>query len=265
MQVGTNTRRINFSNSEIENLAAMRLAQEPWRWRKAILAAYLTPGTKVAAFAILEFVNRRSGRCFASYQTIAASCGLKERMVRAAVAALKAAGLARVVQRGCKRTNLIYPALPAVTVMDPQSDRHDHAAVTVTAMPPNLREEPQRENNLTDRPSLELAVSETAELHTFGKKEESKEIPIETTDRPIRRGNSDHASYCFITAEAVKMLGFGAKLPDGRYADRTIWESLPADRREIMVQRNRKGLLMASEVAEAVRGIILAPTNQRAA
>lgn len=264
MQVGTKTRNENFSNSEIENLASMRLSAEPWRWRKAILASKLTPGAKVAAFAILEFVNRKSGKCFASYQTIAGMCSMTERGVRAAVSALKAAGLIRVVQRGCKQTNLIYLALP-VTVTAAQGDRHDHARVTGTTMPPNLREEPLREDNLTDRPSLELPVSATAEIHAFEGKARKPDRPSETTDSPIRRGNSDHAAYCWITAAAVRMLGCGPKLPDGRFLDRIIWESIPADRRAVMVERNRRGLLMHSEVAEVVRSLDLGLAHQRAA
>lgn len=264
MQVGTNTHSISFSNSEIDNLAAMRLAQEPWRWRKAILASKMTAGAKVAAFAVAEFVNRKSGKCFASYQTIAETCGMTERGVRAAVAALKAAGLLRVVQRGCKQTNLIYLALP-VTVMDAGSDRHGCVGVTGTTMPPNLREEPLREDNLTDRPSLELPVEATAEIHAFDEKARKPEIPIETADSPIRRGSSDHAAYCWITAAAVEMLGVEPKLPDGRFLDQIIWETIPADRRAIMVQRNRRGILMRSEVAEVVRGLGLAQAHQRAA
>jgi hypothetical protein len=77
----------------------MRLSAEPWRWSDAILAADLTAGTKVAAFALLKFVNRKDGRAFASEETIAKACGMTERGVRAAIAALKAAGFVRVVRR----------------------------------------------------------------------------------------------------------------------------------------------------------------------
>jgi hypothetical protein len=140
---------------EIENPSSIQLALEPWRWRKAVLAADLTAGTKVAAIALLEFVNRKDGRAFASEETIAKACGMTERGVRAAIAALKVAGFIRVVRRGRMQSNLVYLSLPvtgmAVTVndtvtgMDLQSDRHDHDKVTGMTMPPNLRREPKTE------------------------------------------------------------------------------------------------------------------------
>ena len=264
MQNGTNTQRINSSNTIIDDLASIRLSAEPWRWRKVILAADLTAGAKVAAFAILEFMGRKTGYCFPSYQTIASTCGMTERGVRAAVCALKAAGFLRVVQRGCKQTNRYYLALP-VTGMDAQGDRHDHDGVTVTTMTPNLCSEPLKEENLTDRPSSELLVRETAERHAIGKMVE--ETPTEPADRVIPRCYSDHMAYCRITAAVIREAGYEKcpKLPDGRYLDLAIWEKLPDDQRAIMTQRARKGVLRLSEVAEAVRHAGIQLTHQRAA
>ena len=64
MQTSTETQKAASRNSQIENLSSMRLSAEPWRWSDAILAADLTAGTKVAAFALLKFVNRKDGRAF---------------------------------------------------------------------------------------------------------------------------------------------------------------------------------------------------------
>ena len=145
MQISTETQTAASRNSQIENLSSMRLSAEPWRWSDAVLAADLTAGTKVAAFALLKFINRKDGRAFASEETIAKACGMTERGVRAAIAALKAAGFVRVVRRGRMQSNLVYLALPVtgtvreVTGMDVPSDRHDHDKVTGMAMPPNLR------------------------------------------------------------------------------------------------------------------------------
>jgi DNA-binding transcriptional ArsR family regulator len=263
MQVGTKSQSGNFSNGEIDNLTSMRLSAEPWRWRAAVLKADLTPGTKVAAIALIEFINRKSGRTFASHQTIAETCGMTERGVRAAIAALKKAGLIRVVRRGRMQTNLMYLDIP-VTGMAVQSDRHDGDRVTGTAMPPNLREEPLRDN-LPDRPSLELPVEEAAGIVSFD--EGRSKTPTETTDKPVGPAFSEHGAYCRITAAAVRLLRFDScpKLPDGRYLDRAIWDAIPAERRSCMVQRAMKGRLMTSEVAEVVRGLALAQAYQRAA
>jgi hypothetical protein len=145
----------------------MRLAQEPWLWRKAVLATDLTAARKVAAFALLEFVNRKSGYTFASQETIAETCGLTERGFRAAVVALKKAGFLRVVRRGKEESNLMYLELPVtgtavpvndtVTGTDVQSDRHGGDKVTGTTMPPNLRLEPLKE------PLKDITISHPSE------------------------------------------------------------------------------------------------------
>lgn len=263
MQTGTKSYQATVSNTEIDDLSAMRLSAEPWRWRKAILGADLTAGAKVAAFAILEFINRKSGRSFASYATIAKSCEMTERGVRAAVAALREAGFVKVVRRGKRETNFIYLADP-VTVTAAQGDRHGHDKVTVTTMTPNLRDEPLRDN-LTDRPTSELLVRETAEVLAFEGKETNTDRPSDPDESPIGRVHNEHMAYCRITASAIRSLGLDPKLPDGRFIDRAIWEALPIEPRSLMVQKAIKGCLMPSEIAGAVRGLDLVRAYQRAA
>ena len=63
---------------------------------------------------------------------------MTERGVRAAIAALKAAGFVRVVRRGRMQSNLVYLALP-VTCTAGQVTGMACRRVTGMAMPPNLR------------------------------------------------------------------------------------------------------------------------------
>ena len=252
MQIGTKHYQSTLVNDNVENLAAIRLAQEPWRFRKAVLKAKLSTGARLVAVAVLEFVNRKSGCCFASEAKIAEECGFTERGVRRAIAELRDAGWLRVVRRGVKLSNLIYPTLP-VTGTNEQSDRHQTVEVTGTTVPPNLREEPLRDNH-TDRPIVELPDGPTAEILPFdGRKEEV----LDPSDSPIRRAISDHAAYCYISAAAVMLLGRqnSPKLPDGRFLDRAIWDALPAETRLEMTAKARRGRLMRSEVAVAIRGL----------
>lgn len=261
MQDGTKTRLETDSNAEIHDLAAIRLSQEPWRWRKAILASKLPAGTKIAALAIVEFVNRKSGHCFASYETIAQTCDMTERGVRAAVLRLREAGLIRVVQRGAKRTNMIFLALP-VTGTAQSSDRHHGDKVTVTTVPPNLRDN-LLERTFTDRLSLELPASDPAKVLAF-----DKEVPKTTTDHVVRAADSAAAATTTIGTVAIQVLGYDLdcpKCPDGRYLDRVIVESLPRAILANLVQKNRSGLLMRSDVAEAVLGAGFAPRAREAA
>ena len=260
MQVGTKHHQSTLVNDNIEDFGAIRLAQEPWRFRKAVLKADLPMGAKIVAVAIIEFVNRKSGQCFASEKTIGESCGLTERGVRKAISQLKDAGWLRVVRRGVKRTNLIFPLLP-VTGTAEHGDRHQQVIVTGTTVPPNLREEPLRDNH-TNRPIEELPESHTAEILCFdGRKEEASD----PTDSPIRRAINDHAAYCYISAAAVMLMGRqnSPKLPDGRFLDRVIWEAIPASTRSVMTEKARKGRLMRSEVAEAIRTVDLEHLSAR--
>ena len=202
--------------------------------------ADLTAGTKVAAFALLKFVNRKDGRAFACEETIAKACGMTERGVRAAIAALKAAGFVRVVRRGKMQSNLVYLALPMTGIdkqvigMDAQSDRHDHDKVTGMAMPPNLRIEPLTEplrDNLPERPTSELSV-EDASKKSFDGKEEKKDLDRsqDSIDLPLPRVSDEHVAYVRISRAAINLMGWDTgscpKMPDGRYADQAIWGAI---------------------------------------
>jgi hypothetical protein len=157
---------VNWKNQHIVpgdvDLSSLRLAQEPWRWRKAVLGAKFTAGVKVALIAYLEFVNRKEGCAFASYRAVAEICGLTERAVRAAVAAAKSVGFLKVIKRRFNGPNIVALALPqgaaeTVTSMPDSQDepasscpsnRHSHDGASGTHMPDNLRLQPSTGTSL---------------------------------------------------------------------------------------------------------------------
>lgn len=93
--------------------------QPPWHerverhvWRRAVLKADLTPGAKVAAMAIAEFVGSSSGSAFPSYATIANACAMSASGVEKAVRQLASNRFLWVEKRGFGGTNLLTLTLP---------------------------------------------------------------------------------------------------------------------------------------------------------
>lgn len=255
-------------NNNIHNLQALRLAREPHDWRKRLLASDLPAGTKVAGFAIAEwFINRASGYCFAGHQTMADKCGMTRRGIQDAIRRLVEAGFLRVEKRGFQQTNRTYLALPQMHVgalADARGDVHQMHVVTCT----EPMTEPTSKNNLTaSTESVTSREDDAGFRRKCDEEAESKAPTSQITDTPIRRGSDEHAQRCFIGTAAVKILGHiqCPKVPDGRYLDRAIIESIPADVLESMIQKGRKGRLMLSDVAAVLAWLPLAQSYQQAA
>lgn len=121
-------------------------------WRRAILAAptdILPAGTKVAGFALGEFVDASTGEAFPTYATIAKTCEMTERGVRSAVDRLVKAGFLSVRKAGFGTSNRATIRLPstdqtvtAVTYseMDDANRSPPRQIVGDNASPPRLIE-----------------------------------------------------------------------------------------------------------------------------
>ncbi|NHT77532.1 helix-turn-helix domain-containing protein [Rhizobiaceae bacterium CRRU44] len=80
------------------------LAKTPWLWQEAMMSADLPASAFRVALAILKFINRESGRCFPSFETIAAATTLSVAGVRKGVAALRKAGFLVTTKSGFNRS-----------------------------------------------------------------------------------------------------------------------------------------------------------------
>lgn len=205
-----------LSDGRVERLEARRLAARPWEWRKRALASPFTPGVKLAAIAIAEFINRDSGVAWPTWGTVARSCGLSERQIRNGFAVMKEAGFFVVRRRRFRDANEIELALPpsqpgtAMPDCDPpkaartrRSNRHVDATETGTPMPPNLLSEPSKE------PSLQVDDAKEGEAL-------------------VRRVTGQRCASALIGTSAALLLGYGpSDRMEGQYLDAWILSRVP--------------------------------------
>ena len=185
----------------VEPIVSHRLARERWRWRSALLASNLTPGVKVAGFAIAEFVNQKTGLAFPTYLTIAKRCAMTERGVRQAVKELIRAGfltakktrfkgpndlrlaLPRDIQSGTAMPDCDGPQTGTVVPLNPapscRTNRHGDAAQSGTTVPVEPYTEPYTEHQTEPvRPSASQRYSYEAqadEVESYLKKHTNDE------------------------------------------------------------------------------------------
>lgn len=90
----SNTNRINHADADSKAIHE-ELTRSPYEWRTALRKAGLPASGLVVGLALVdEFLNRKDGRCFPSYEAIATACRISSiRTIRAGVDALRRAGL----------------------------------------------------------------------------------------------------------------------------------------------------------------------------
>ncbi|MBO0129924.1 helix-turn-helix domain-containing protein [Agrobacterium burrii] len=105
--------------SVLRNEQHLALSREPHIWRKTLMASDLPASSFRVALAIVDtFVNRKTGACYPSIETIAATCGLSVSGAKKGLSALREAGLIYTEKRRFNGSNTIILCLP-------QLDRKD--------------------------------------------------------------------------------------------------------------------------------------------
>ncbi|OCJ38043.1 helix-turn-helix domain-containing protein [Agrobacterium tumefaciens] len=98
--------------SVLRNEQHLALAREPHIWRKALMASDLPASSFRVALAIVDtFVNRKTGACYPSLETIAATCGLSVSGAKKGISALRDAGLIYTEKRRFNGSNTILLCL----------------------------------------------------------------------------------------------------------------------------------------------------------
>ncbi|WP_320202403.1 helix-turn-helix domain-containing protein [Agrobacterium rosae] len=150
----------------------LALSQEPHIWRKALMATDLPASSFRVALAIVDiFVNRRTGACFPSLETIAATCRLSVSGAKKGLSALREAGLIFTEKRRFNGSNTILLCLPQLDRKDLDgsvriSTEKTETGPSIVPIPVHRRDPPGSdisthlgpitlEDNLSNEPSKE--------------------------------------------------------------------------------------------------------------
>lgn len=103
----------------LRNEQHLLLSREPHLWRKALMATDLPASSFRVALAIVDtFVNRKTGACYPSLETIATTCGLSVSGAKKGLSALREAGLVHTEKRRFNGSNSILLCLGQSNRMD---------------------------------------------------------------------------------------------------------------------------------------------------